>query len=100
MNMQPILPNGGHVLLDVKAYLEEHNPASMRDLSAHFRLAPEALRSVLSHWMRKGRVVRHDFAGGCSCSGKSRSACGACGVEDSFEFYEWIDKEVSARIDA
>ena len=90
MGMQSALPAGGHVLLDLKAYLEAHNQASMRDLSAHFRLAPDALRGMLEHWIRKGRVARHDFTGGCSCVDKSKSACGACGVDNAFEFYEWV----------
>ena len=90
MNKPLMAPVGGHVLLDLKAYLQEHNQASMRDLSTHFRLAPDALRGMLDHWIRKRRVERHDFTGGCSCEGKSGSSCGNCGVEDSFEFYEWI----------
>ena len=92
MNMQSSTPGGGHVLIELKAYLEAHSQASMRDLSTHFRLAPDALRGMLGHWIRKGRVERHDFTGGCSCGDKSKASCGACGVEDSFEFYEWVGK--------
>ncbi len=92
MSLQAISQSGGHVLIDLRSYLQQHNQVSMRDLSTHFRLAPDALRGMLAHWMRKGLVERHDFAGGCSCGSKSRSACGACGVDNAFEFYEWIEK--------
>lgn len=88
---------GGHVLIDLKTYLQAHGQTSMRDLSTHFHLTPDALRGMLAHWMRKGRVERHDFTGGCSCGSKSRQSCGACGVEDSFEFYEWIDRSEPLR---
>lgn len=76
------------MLLEIRTYLERNGSANILDLSNHFRIAPEALRGMLDHWIRKGRVVRHDFAGTCGNCG-SGGACGGCGVAASFEIYEW-----------
>ncbi len=89
MTMPAMTGGGQHVLLDLGAYLKEHENASMRDLCSHFRLEPEALRGMLDHWIRKGRVTRLDFTAGCGCGTCGAKSCGACGIEDSFEIYEW-----------
>lgn len=85
-------PVSGHILLDLKAYIERHNQVSLRDLALHFHLEPDALRFMLDHWIRKGRVKRLDFTPDCGCGcGTKRKAtsCNGCGVEDSFEIYAW-----------
>lgn len=85
----------GHVLLDLQSYIQQHNQASIRDLSLHFHMEPDALRGMLEHWIRKGRLKRLDLTPECGCGcGKKRntSSCTSCGVEDSFEIYAWQDR--------
>ncbi|WP_245925089.1 FeoC-like transcriptional regulator [Aliiruegeria haliotis] len=72
--------------MDIRAYLERHGSANIVDLSNHFRVAPDAMRGMLEHWIRKGSVTRQDFAP--SCSGCGTGSCGGCGVAASFEIYQ------------
>lgn len=75
------------MLLDLRTYLEQHRSASLADLSNHFRVAPDALRGMLQHWIRKGLVERRDTELPCAdgCAG----ACGSCGAAAAFEIYRW-----------
>ena len=76
------------MLLDLKNYLETHSPASIGDLSTHYSVEPDALRDMLDHWIRKGKVKRLEF--GCSCNKCSTGGtCGSC-CATSFEIYEWL----------
>lgn len=75
------------MLMELKTYLEQRGSANILDLSNHFRIAPDALRGMLEHWIRKGQVARRDFTTGCSDCGTGH--CGGCGVAASFEIYEW-----------
>jgi hypothetical protein len=76
------------MLMELKSYLERHRQATIADLSHHFRVAPDALRGMLEHWIRKGAVVRHDFAPTCA-SGCASGHCGSCATSGTFEIYEW-----------
>ena len=69
---------------EVKRYLSERKLAPLNDIALHFDLEADAVRGLLSHWIRKGRVRRHQDN---SC--KSGGSCGGCG-EHHKEIYEWI----------
>lgn len=75
------------MLMDIRSYLIRHGTTNIVDLSNHFRVAPEALRGMLDHWIRKGLVVRQDLSPGCSGCGTGH--CGGCGVAGCFELYQW-----------
>ncbi len=76
------------MLMEIRTYLMQHGSASILDLANHFRVAPDALRGMLGHWIAKGEIVRHDFSGSCGDCGSSGHCCG-CGIAASFEVYEW-----------
>ncbi|WP_083240255.1 FeoC-like transcriptional regulator [Methyloceanibacter methanicus] len=77
------------MLLDLKNYLEAHNPASIGDLATHYSIEPDALRGMLDHWIRKGKVKRLEL--GCTCKSCSQGGtCGSC-CSTSFEIYQWLD---------
>jgi len=76
------------MLMDLKSYLEVRNSASLTEISRHFATDPDALRPMLDHWIRKGRVRR-----------SARSNCGgccACAPAD-VEFYEWAEPSPAAK---
>ncbi|GLS06204.1 hypothetical protein GCM10007860_33740 [Chitiniphilus shinanonensis] len=66
---------------DIRQYLRERGQASLADLAAHFDAEPDAVRDVIAHWVRKGRVSE---IGGASCG---KSCCG-CGTTASVA-YRW-----------
>lgn len=46
------------ILLDIKCYLKERKRTNLWELSLHFQRDPEIMRDMLSHWLRKGVVVK------------------------------------------
>jgi len=68
----------------VKHYLSERKLAPLSDIALHFDLDPDAIRGLLSHWIRKGKVRLHQDEG-CQIDG----CCGGCG-EHPKEVYEWL----------
>ncbi len=70
---------------EIKQLLEEKGKRSLRDLSAHFSMAPDALEPMLDLLIRKGQVQRHEAGCGTSCSGCA-SAC-----REDMLLYEIID---------
>lgn len=73
------------MLLDIKAYLQERKQATLRDLSIHFDVNPEAMRGMLDKWIQKGRVAKISAAacGGCASN---------CATAEQEETYEWLER--------
>lgn len=69
---------------EVKRYLSERKLAPLTDIALHFDIEPDTVRGLLSHWIRKGRVRRHQDDG---C--KNGGGCCGCGAH-SKEIYEWL----------
>ncbi|HYN39392.1 MAG TPA: FeoC-like transcriptional regulator [Rhodospirillales bacterium] len=71
------------ILADVRDYLAQRGRAPLSDLCCRFGVDEDALRAMLEHWIRKGRVRRLD-AGSGACGG-------CCGCADKVpEVYEWV----------
>lgn len=69
------------MLTTLKGYLLTHRAASLSELGRHVGADTDAVRGMLEHWVRKGRVRR---TAGARCSG-----CDSCAPSD-IEFYEWV----------
>ena len=71
------------ILTDIRRYLEHRGQASLEDIARHLDSDPEAVRGMLEHWMRKGRVRRH----------RAGAACGGCSQCEgsALEVYEWLE---------
>lgn len=69
---------------DVKRYLVARKVAPLHDIALHFGMEPDAVRGLLGHWIRKGRVRLHQDEG-CSSGG----CCGDCAAVTK-EVYEWL----------
>ena len=71
------------ILTELKRYLSERRQATLVDLAHRFDVEPEALRGMLGHWIRKGKVRQHRAPGACT------KGCVKCDPK-ALEFYEWI----------
>lgn len=71
------------ILAELRDYLTAHRRAPLSDLSLRFGVDEGALRAMLDHWVRKGRVRLLPAAEG-TCGG-----CCGCG-EKQPEIYEWV----------
>lgn len=69
------------MLTTLKTYLQARPAASLSALASHVGADPDAVRGMLEHWLRKGKVRR---TAGARCGG-----CDSCAAAD-IEFYEWI----------
>ncbi len=72
------------ILSDLKTYLTSRKRAPIGDLANHFNSEPDAMRGMLEHFIRKGKLRRLDGDG----------ACGGCHKCDAFalEIYEWTEE--------
>lgn len=85
------------ILVELKNYLEQHGSAGIIDLSRRFDVEPEALRGMLAHWIRKGKVRRVDRAGDCAVRGNG--SCHCAYVDPlAGEIYEWLRPGVIAIV--
>lgn len=71
------------MLTDLKTYLMTNHRASINELALRFEMAPDAVRGMLDHWIRKGKVARV-AADAAKCGG-----CCACDTKDA-EYYQWV----------
>lgn len=68
------------MLIDIRDFICARGVCSLYELSTHFKTSPDAMRGMLSHWERKGRVVQEQS--GCS------KGCVSCS-EEHLEMYRW-----------
>jgi len=78
------------ILADIRSYLARHGRVSLEDIANHFDMDAGALRGMLEHWIRKGKVRRYTVADACGvgCS-RCASACS--------EIYEWTGQDTGER---
>ena len=77
------------MLIEVKSYVSGRGACTLAELSTHFDTSPDALRGMLAHWVRKGKIVRENS--GCS------KGCMNC-TPEQLEVYRWIETDSNARI--
>jgi putative ferrous iron transport protein C len=70
-------------LLEIKKYLLEVKIASLAKIAAHFNCDAEVVRTMLTHWLRKGCIRKFTPEAGC---GKTCMKC----VPQTVEIYEWV----------
>ena len=76
------------MLTELKGYLAERRGASLSEIARRFATEPDALRPMLDHWIRKGKLRR---AAGSGCKG-----CHSCAAAD-IEIYEWVEANPEAK---
>ena len=68
------------MLIALRDYLSSQGVATLAELSLRFDVSPDAMRGMLSHWMRKGCLVLEQS--GCN------KGCVSCSQEQ-LEMYRW-----------
>lgn len=69
------------MLIDIKSYLAGRGPTSLSEIAVSLSADPEAIRPMLDHWIRKGRIRRVGTAARCG-------GCTSCALAE-LELYEW-----------
>ena len=75
------------VLTELKGYLSERRTATLTEIARQLAAEPDAVRAMLDHWVRKGKVRRSAAE---RCNG-----CVGCAAAD-VEFYEWVDSPANS----
>ena len=71
------------ILSDIKAYLAARGQATLADIARHFDADPDAVRGMLDHWIRKGRITKQRIEDVCGLH------CGGCEAA-AVEIYVWL----------
>lgn len=71
------------ILLEIKQFFRDKPSANLMELSMHFKQSPEAMRMMLSHWLRKGKLQLMPKPEGCG------TRCVSCKKEYA-ETYQWV----------
>lgn len=66
----------------IKEYLAQRGQATLADIALHVDAEPDAVRGMLQHWMRKGRVEQRKVEAACGTS------CNRCDPA-AMELYIW-----------
>ncbi|ODS22662.1 hypothetical protein AB835_12915 [Candidatus Endobugula sertula] len=72
------------MLIDIRDFLRSRRVSTLHELSTHFKTSPDAMRGMLLHWQRKGKVYQENS--GCN------KGCSSCSPEQ-LEVYRWENKE-------
>ena len=59
------------ILIDLKNTIRDHRAVSLGDLMRRYDMDAEALKPMVEHWVRKGKVEVHPSA----CTDKGCSGC-------------------------
>ncbi|WP_330925672.1 FeoC-like transcriptional regulator [Candidatus Sororendozoicomonas aggregata] len=68
------------MLIAVQEYLSCQGVCSLTEISQHFNTSPDAMRGMLAHWIRKGKLMKE--VSGC------QKGCLSCSPEH-LEIYRW-----------
>ena len=79
------------ILSEIRDYVRDRGQVTLQDIAVHFDTDPEALRSMLAHWIRKGKILRRSVSADC---GSSCTQCDPTAVE----LYVWHENGPLAGI--
>ncbi|MBO9481476.1 MULTISPECIES: FeoC-like transcriptional regulator [Gammaproteobacteria] len=75
------------MLIKIRDYLKQQKVCSLADLSVKFNTTPEAMRGMLSHWLRKGQLSCEQPGCFVAC----KKGCVSCDPAE-LEIYRWQGK--------
>lgn len=75
------------MLIALRDYLSSRGTVTLAELSLHFDVSPDAMRGMLSHWIRKGLLSTEPS--GCN------KGCVSCSPEQ-LEIYRWKETVTDA----
>lgn len=74
------------ILIELKNYLKQMRVMNVFDLSRQLNVAPEVVKDMVGHWVRKGCVRAVPKLPGCG------SKCVKCNPW-AMESYEWVGQK-------
>ena len=79
------------MLSDIRRYLVSRNGmVSLYELASHFDVEEPVMAGMLSHWLRKGRILR--------IQSPCEQSCGGCDRASSGEWYQWVSENNSQSL--
>ncbi|WP_051785947.1 FeoC-like transcriptional regulator [Endozoicomonas numazuensis] len=69
------------MLLPIRDFLSDKGVCTLAELCQHFAVDPEAMKGMLGHWVRKGKLVEEQS--GC------KQGCVSCAPEQLI-VYRWM----------
>ncbi|MEE9423700.1 MAG: FeoC-like transcriptional regulator [Methylococcales bacterium] len=72
------------ILTEIEQYMRQRRQSTLVELSQHFGIEQDALRSMLDQWVRKGKMRKVNIKPQC------QKTCDKCNASE-LEFYEWVD---------
>lgn len=75
------------MLIKIRDYLKQQKVCSLADLSVKFHTTPEAMRGMLSHWLKKGQLSCEQSG----CLVACKKGCVSCDPA-TLEIYRWQGK--------
>ncbi|WP_263078933.1 FeoC-like transcriptional regulator [Endozoicomonas sp. Mp262] len=72
------------MLIAIRDYISHRGACSLAEISMHFKTSPDAMRGMLSHWVRKGIITTENS--GCG------KGCVSCSPEQ-LELYRWCQNK-------
>jgi predicted ArsR family transcriptional regulator len=74
------------MLSTIRTYLSQRGQATLAEIAMHVDAEPDAVRGMLQHWIRKGRVEQRKVEAACG------SSCNRCDPA-AMELYVWLDRQ-------
>ncbi|WP_252179770.1 FeoC-like transcriptional regulator [Endozoicomonas sp. 4G] len=71
-------------MLSIRDFLAEKGVCTLAEVSQHFQVDPEAMKGMLGHWVRKGKLVEE--RSGC------KQGCVSCKPEQLI-VYRWLNPD-------
>ncbi len=79
------------ILAELREYLRAQRRVDLATLATRFDTDPEAMRGMIEHWVRKGKVAPVLVAPGSGCAACASSGCSsAVDCAGAVEVFEWI----------
>ena len=80
------------MLIAIRDHFKVYPVCTLAELSSAFRTSPDAMRGMLSHWLKKGRIVNERAGCGTAChqGSNKKTGCTSCRPEE-LEIYRWQD---------
>ena len=75
------------MLSDIRRFLMSRSLVSLYELASRFDVEEGVMAGMLSHWLRKGMVLRS--------SAPCEKACGGCDRVNDGEWYQWVQSDVN-----
>lgn len=79
------------ILADIRDYLKQRGQCTLSDIALHFDSDADAVRGMLSIWIKKGKVEKRSATASCGTS------CQSCDPATT-EVYIWSESKAANKL--